>query len=290
MNKNLKKAIISGLVGITVLGGLGFGFLCLERVPAGYVAVQYSMKDGVLDETLSQGVHFVSPFIKTSRYSIATEQLYMSADKREGSKDNDSFDVVTKDGKLNVDFEMSYNFDAERMPELCEKYRGQSGEDIVNTVIRGKIKTIVNEVTSKYTVLEVYQEKKSEINKEIQKDLSKELNKYGLLVQSANLTTVRPDEEVAKAIKERSKVAQELEKAKLDKEKAEIESERLKIEEQGKADAKVIKAQGEAKANEELQQSITPELLELKKIEAWNGQNSQIVTGSGSGLNVHVGN
>ena len=288
MARGFRKAIAGSLAGITVLGGLGLGFLCLEKVPAGYVAVQYSMKDGVLDETLSQGVHLVSPFIKTSKYSVATEQLYMSADKREGSKDNDSFDVVTKDGKLNVDFEMSYNFDAERMPDICEKYRGQSGEDIVANVVRGKIKTIVNEVTSKYTVLEVYQEKKTEINKEIQKALGKELNNYGLQVQSANLTAVRPDEDVAKAIKERSKVAQELEKAKLDKEKAQIEAEKLKIEAKGKADADLIKAKGEADANRELQKSITSELIELKKVEKWNGQNSQVISGN-NGLNVHVG-
>ena len=108
MKRGKIGAILAGLV--IVVGAVSVA-ICTEKVPAGYVGVQYSMSGGISDEVLSQGWHIVSPTKKVSLYSVATEQLFMSADEKEGSKDDDSFDVVCKDGVLNVDFEMSYSFE-----------------------------------------------------------------------------------------------------------------------------------------------------------------------------------
>lgn len=48
------SAILALVVAITAL-------ICLERIPAGYVGVVYSMNGGVQDELLTQGFHFVNP-------------------------------------------------------------------------------------------------------------------------------------------------------------------------------------------------------------------------------------
>ena len=115
MKRGKIGAILAGLV--IVVGAVSVA-ICTEKVPAGYVGVQYSMSGGISDEVLSQGWHIVSPTKKVSLYSVATEQLFMSADEKEGSKDDESFDVVCKDGVLNVDFEMSYSFDAVKVPNI----------------------------------------------------------------------------------------------------------------------------------------------------------------------------
>ena len=283
MHKKLVGLVTAGLIVVGVAIGSA---TCIERVPAGYVAGQFSMQGGVKQEVLSPGWHLVSPTIKTSRYSTATEQLYMSKDKREGSKDDDSFDVTCKDGKLNADFEMSYSFNAEDIPNVMKRYRGMSGEDIISSVVRGKIKTYINEETSKFTVMDAHLEKKGELNKAIFTRLKKELKSYGITVESANLSATRPDEKLAKAIAERSEANQRLEKIKLEAEIVKQEAENKKIEAQGEADAKLIKAQGEAQANKELEKSITKELLELEKIKAWNGVLPQVQGSSNPIINV----
>ena len=269
MHKRLIGLVTTGAIVIGVSVG---ALLCIEKVPAGYVAGQFSMNKGVKNEVLSPGWHLVSPAIKTSRYSTATEQLYMSKDKRDGSKDDDSFDVTCKDGKLNADFEMSYSFNAEDIPTVMKRYRGMSGDDIINSVIRGKIKTYINEETSKFTVMDAHLEKKGELNKAIFNRLKKELKEYGVVVESANLSQTRPDEKLAKAIAERSEANQKLEKIKLEAQIIEQEAENKRIAAQGEADAALIKAQGEAEANKELERSLTPELIELEKIKAWDGK------------------
>lgn len=232
------------------------------------MGVVYSAKGGVEEDTLNQGWHLVAPWKKVTEYSVATEQLYLSVDEREGSEGNEAFEVMCKDGKMNVDFEMSYSFDPERVSELYTKYRGMNGEDIVNTIIRGKIKTFANEVSSQFTVIEAHMEKKAELNTMLTEHLRNELNSFGILVESANFTQTRVDETVEVAITERAKASQDLEAEKQRKAKAEIEAERKRIEAEGEANAQIEKAKGEAEANRLISDSITPELIKRMEMEA----------------------
>lgn len=269
MNKKIATKVT---IGAAVLITAVMATTCIEKVPAGYVAGQFSINGGVKEEVLSPGWHLISPVIKTSRYSTATEQMYLSKDNREGSEEDDSFDVTCKDGKLNADFEMSYSFNAENIPRVMKRYRGMSGEDIVQSVVRGKIKTYINEETSQFTVMDAHLEKKGKLNKAIFNRLKKELNQFGIVVESANLSQTRPDQKLAKAIAERSEANQKLEKIKLEAQIVKQEAENKKIAAKGEADSALIKAQGEAKAKKEVEKALTPELIELEKIKAWDGK------------------
>lgn len=279
MNKKL-KVLVSGII-VAVL--LVFGVsLFVEKIPAGYVGVVYSVNGGVDDEILTQGWHIVSPTKKVTRYSVATEQLYMSKDSQEGSENDDSFDVICSDGKMNVDFEMSYSFDPDKVCDIYTRYRGLSGKEIVDTIVRGKIKTKVSEITSKFTVIEAHMEKKAELNQAITAGLKDYLGEFGITVESANLTRTSVDPAVEEAIVERSKVSQELEIERQKQKKAKLEAETLMIETQGAADRALIKANNEAEvmlieanaeaeANRIKSQSLTSLIIEEQAIEKWNG-------------------
>lgn len=274
MNTKKIGAIISG---VAIVAGLGLGITGIEKIAPGYVGVVYSVNGGVQDDILTQGWKWVGPGKKVIKYSVATEQMYLSADEKAGSKDDDSFDVICKDGKLNVDFEMSYSFNAEDTPGIVTRYRGLEGEDIINTIVRGKIKTFVNEVTSQYTVLEAHMEKKAELNRAITEHLRESLKPYGVNVESANLTRTSADKSVEEAITRRSAAAQELEAETLKQQQAQKEAETKKIKAQGEADAALIKAQGEAEANRVLSESLTSELIQMMEIEKWNGSKATTV-------------
>lgn len=267
-----KGKIGATLLGLVMMAGVAGTFICTEKVPAGYVGVQYSMNGGISDEVLSQGWHVVSPTKKVSLYSVATEQLYMSADEREGSKEDDSFNVVAKDGTLNVDFEMSYRFDADKVPDLFSRYRGMSGKDIVNNIIRGKIKTYTNEVTSQFTVLEAHMEKKGELNTKLTEHLKVKLAEYGVEVESATLSRTAVSKEVEEAIVKRTTTAQELEAEKQKQEKAKLEQETKRIE-----------AETKALENQKISDSITKEMLMKMWIEKWDGK-LPMVNGEGSSV------
>ena len=48
----------------------------------------------------------------------------------------------------------------------------------------------------------------------------------------------------------------------------------------GKADAEIIEAEGTANANAKLQQSLTPLIVEQRKLEKWDGKLPGIVAGN----------
>jgi len=264
---NNKGKIVTIMIPI-LLVALFLGVLCIEKIPRGHVGSIYSIRGGTSDEVLSEGWHLVAPHKKVTEYSVATEQLLMTADERDGSEEDESFNATCKDGVLNVDLEMSYHFNAEDIPTIATKYRGLSGEDIVNTRIKSKVRTYVNEVTSEYTVLEAYMDNKSELNTDLTKHLKEKLKPYGIMVDDATLPRTEPDEAIKKAITERSKKAQEVEAAKQEQEKQKILAETKIIEAKGNADAAIEKAKGQAEANRIEAASITSNLLKKWEIQA----------------------
>ena len=265
MNKRTIGAIVTaaGLIGAAV-----FGFMCVEKIPTGYVGVQYSISKGVSENLLTEGWHLVSPAKKITLYSIATETFVMSADERAGSKENEAFDITCSDGTVNVDFEMQYTYLPENVTDVFRKYRGVDGDTVVSTNLRSKIKTVVNEVLSNYSVLEAHLEQKSEINKALTEKLREVLNEYGIYVESATLPATRVSAEVQTSIENRTKKSQELEAEKQEQEKAKLEAETKLIKAQADADAKLIAAQAEADANKAKQASITDELIRMTEAEA----------------------
>ena len=273
----MSKTIGGLLAGVVIVGGIIGGTICTERIPAGYVGVQYSVNGGVQDEVLTQGWHLVSPTKKVTLYSVATETFVMSADERDGSKDNESFDLTCSDGTVNVDFEMQYTFDPNQVTNVFNKYRGVDGETVISTNLRSKIKTIANEVLSRYTVLEAHLEKKSEVNKALTEALREELGQLGIFVESATLPATRVSDSIQQSINARTQKAQELEAEKLNQEKALLEQETAKIQ-----------AETERIKNEEISKSLTKEMLIQMAIEKWDGKLST-VTGSGANAILNIG-
>lgn len=269
----MSKTIGGLLAGVVIVGGIIGGTICTERIPAGYVGVQYSVNGGVQDEVLTQGWHLVSPTKKVALYSVATETFVMSADERDGSKDNESFDLTCSDGTVNVDFEMQYTFDPSQVTNVFNKYRGVDGETVISTNLRSKIKTIANEVLSRYTVLEAHLEKKSEVNKSLTEALREELGQLGIFVESATLPATRVSDSIQQSINARTQKAQELEAEKLNQEKAILEQETARIN-----------AETERIKNEEISKSLTKEMLTQQFLNKWDGVLPKVMSGDATSI------
>ncbi|WP_142414148.1 prohibitin family protein [Hathewaya massiliensis] len=252
-----------------------------EIIKPGYVGIVYSMNGGVQDRVLTQGLKFVSPIKSVKQYSVATEQAFLSKDKREGSEDDDSFIIPTKDGKtINVDLEFAYHFDSEKLPKTFTRFKGQSGKEIERTFIRGKMKSWASEVSSKFSVIDIYGEQRGKLNKEMLDYSREKFEEYGIVIDSVNFPRIGLDSETEKAIQTRINSQQKLEQSKIERDRAKIDAEKKKIEAQAEADAKLIKANGEAQANKKLQESLTPSIVEYKKIDKWDGKLPQVQGGN----------
>ncbi|WP_037029909.1 prohibitin family protein [Psychrilyobacter atlanticus] len=262
-----------------------------HRISAGYVGVVYSPNGGVQEKVLTQGYNLINPFKNVTEYTVGTEQAYLSADEREGSEDNDSFIVPTSDGKMvNVDLEYSYRYDENKVAKIFTRFKGKSGELIQNTYTRVKIKAYVSEVTSKFSVLDIYGSKRADLNLKAYQHIKEKFAKDGIIIESVNFSRIGLDKATATVIQQRVNTQQELERQKIEKQKAQIEAERNAIQEQGKANVKLIQAKAEAeriltvakaqsKANDLKKKSLSDELIRYEQTLRWNGELPQVTSG-----------
>lgn len=272
--------IVTGfIIALLVIGG----FMCTEKIPAGYVGVVYNMNGGVEDEVLTQGWKFVSPTKKVTEYSIALEPSYMTADDQGDSPDDESFEIPTKEGaSLETDVAFSYSYKLEEVPKTFTRFRGQDGKAILKSFIKPKMQAWIKEITPEFSMMEIVSTKRGAVNAALTERLGERFEPYGIVIDNIALADVRPDDETARAITEKIQAQEALEKAKVnaekdkvdanrDKEVAQINAEKARIEAQGKADAKLIEANAEAEANKMIAESLTDKLNENTKIKKWNG-------------------
>lgn len=265
----------SGLLGSIVTGAVVFGGLfcaisCTEKVPVGYEAVVYNMNGGVSGETLSQGWHLVSPTKKVKLFTIGNEQLILSKDSREGSEEDDSFRVSTSDdAMLSISFQMSYRFNPETLANTYKKFKGMDGETIVNNRVKTVLKSKVSEITTDYSMMDIYSGNRNEINNKLTEYLNGEfLDAYGIEVLDASIIDVHPDKKLKESIDSRVTALQKKQQAQAEQETAKVEAETALIKAQNEAEIAVTKAEAEAKANQLKASSITPELIAMKEAEA----------------------
>ncbi|AUM93862.1 TPA: prohibitin family protein [Clostridium botulinum] len=278
----MKKRFLSSLIsGVLVITGIFTLFASVEKIKAGYVGVVYSMNGGVEDKTLGQGWHLISPFKKVVEYSVATEQAFLSKDKKEGSKDDDSFSIQSKDGKnLNVDLEFSYHFDNDKLPKTFTRFKGQKGKVIEQNHIKGRMKAYATEVSSKFSVLDIYGEKRSNLNKELYEYSKKNFEEWGIIIDSVNFTRINVDEQTNKAIQERVNAQQQLEKQKIELETAKIKAQKDKVDAESKARVTEIGAKAEADANKLKQSTLNSTIVEYEKVKKWDGKVPQVQGGN----------
>lgn len=265
--KGLVGSVVTALIIIVLLVG---GISCIERIPVGYEGVQYSVSGGVKDETLGQGWHLVSPTIKVKEFTISNEQLVLTKDSREGSEEDESFKVATSDdASISIDFQMSYRFIPEKLIETYKKFKGMDGNDIVQNRVRTVLKSKVSEITTNYSLMDIYSGNRKQINDELTDYLNKELRDfYGIEVIDASIINSHPDENLKKTIEARVQAQQSKAQAKAEQDAIKVKAETELIEAKKEAEIKVTEAEAEAEANRVISESITENLIRMKEAEA----------------------
>lgn len=299
----MKGKIGAIFLGVVIIIALIVGFSCAKKVPAGYVGIVYKMNGGIDDTVLTQGWHMVSPTKHVTLYSVGIEQSYLTTGKDGDSKEDDSFEVPTSDGKgLTVDLTFTYRYDPNTVTQLFTRFKGQSGKDVRDSFIKPNIISWTKEITAKHPVTEILGEGRAELNVEVSNYIHQKFEPYGIIVENVSLINIDADEDTRAAVQRKVTAQQELELAQIEqktakvqadkekevalieaeknKETAVINAEQAKIKAEGEAEARKIKAEADAEYNRKVAESLTPELIESNKISKWNGELPKISGGS----------
>ena len=266
-----KSLIAAGIIAVGIVGG-AYTVMSLEHVGQGEVGVVYTMKDGVQEETLSPGFHFVGPTAKVKNYPVAQQQLVLSnnpADYNEDEHADWHVDAPADGGMVKLNMTINYNFIPDRVTDLYEKFNGMDGDQIMNNMVQNSAIAYIKEVTPTFTVMDIYSDKRSEVSKAITEYLNKKLtDEYGINISSALIIDVQLDEGLQEKVKAKEQAKQDAEKAELDKQTAIAQGEADKAKAEAAAAVTITNAEAQAKANQILSASITDELIRMKEAEA----------------------
>jgi regulator of protease activity HflC (stomatin/prohibitin superfamily) len=305
----MRKGIVCFVIGAAAVIGATYTILSIDHVGQGEVGVVWTAKSGVKDETLSPGWHFVGPLAKVKNYPVSQQQVVFSNNPEDYNKKDHAdwhIDAPANGGMVKLNMTVNYNFINDRVTDLYTRFNGMDGEAIVESMVQNSIIAYVKEVTPRFSVMDIYSDKRAEVSTAITDYLNNKLqDEYGINVASALIIDVQLDDTLYAKIQAKEQAKQDAEKAELDKktaiavaekeqeiarrsaekdkevaliqaeqekQKAEIQADQKRIQAEADAETIKIKADAQAEANRKLAASLTPELLEQKKYEKWNGE------------------
>ncbi len=264
-----------GAIGIALLIVIVvvLGIFCTVRVPAGYVAVQYSLNGGVKDKVLTQGWHIVPPTVKTTKYTVGIEQSYLTKDKRGDSDANERFTASSAEGKaIGIDLTFTYQYDPDNVADVFTRFKGQSGKEVRDSFIKPNIISWTKEVLARYVVADIIGAKKADVNKELTDYASKKFEAYGITISNVSMINVEVDKKTREVINDKIAAQQNAETQKV---KNQTKVDKAKAD----AEAKMIEAEAESKANKMIQESLTDKIIKQQYIEKWNGKLPKVQSG-----------
>lgn len=267
----MKKLIIGVIALLAIIGGV-FTCMSMERIGAGEVGVIYSLRGGVKDEVLQQGMHFINPFYKVNRYPISQQQLVLSnnpSDYNQKEHADWSVDAPADGGMVKINLTVNYHFNQDKVVSLYERFRGIDGDILVENMVQNSIIAYIKEVTPQFSVMDIYSVKRAEVSNRITEYLNEKLeSEYGITVTNALIIDVQLDEGLTQKVKAKEQAKQDAEKAELDKATALAQAETEKVKAQTNADITRINAEAEAEAYRIKSEAITDNLLKKWELDA----------------------
>jgi regulator of protease activity HflC (stomatin/prohibitin superfamily) len=247
------KWVIGIVIAALIVVAIGSQFMV--RIGNGYVGVVFSPNGGIQEETLGQGWHPIGLFDKVTEYPIRLQTVEYK-----------DVQTATSDGKNITIKNISFNYQVEqnKVIEASKTFGAITMDQIEDSYLRTRLADAARKSISKYSVIDIYGEKSSDAAADIQRLFSENIAKLGFVVSDLTLGVPTPDPKTQEAIDARVKASQDLERKTTELQIAQKEAERQKVEAQGIANAELIKAQGQAQANQVLQQSITDNLIKME--------------------------
>jgi regulator of protease activity HflC (stomatin/prohibitin superfamily) len=250
----------------TVIIGLGIIFLLFAfkpwyQVGAGERGVVQNF-GAVQDVVLNEGIHFKIPVVQTvTSMDVKIQKILTDA-------------VASSSDLQDVDLSVALNYHI--IPDKANLVYQKIGLEFKERIIDPAIQEVMKAVSARYTAEELIT-KRPAVSSEMKEALKSRLLKSNIAVDAFSIINFSFSQTFTDAIEAKQTAEQNALKAKRDLDRIKVEAEQT-----------VAAATAEAKALGLQKQNITPDLIELRKIEAnlkaiqkWNGILPN-VTGSGA--------
>ncbi len=258
---DMKKLMARGTVAFFFLLVLVAGCNSVHIVPAAHRGVKFNILSGLVPIAYGEGLAMKIPFVETFI------DIDVRIDKVEHQVSAASKDLQT----VGTTVALNFRPDPDRVMNIYQSIGLSYRERVIDPSIQEAVKS----VTAQYTAEELIT-RREEVKDKIQSVLDEKLRPEHIIVVAVNLTDFQFSEVFSSAIEQKQTAEQLALKAKRDLDRIRIEAEQ-----------RVAQARAEAEAQRMLAQSITPQVVELRRIDAfgeairkWNGVMPQVSSGA----------
>ncbi len=220
------------IIGILFLIGSG-----VRIIEAGHVGVKV-LFGNVQEEPLNPGFHIINPLINVIPMSTRTEAYTMSSITREGRRTGDDAVIaLTSDGvSIKLDITSWYRLQADMAPDVYKNL----GLNYSEKIVRPALRTAIRNATVEYKAEDVYSSKRQAVVKKMEELIVADLKGRGIILEKVLLRNVILPNRITQAIDEKISASQEAQKMEFVLQKEKQEAERKEVEAQGIARAQKI--------------------------------------------------
>jgi regulator of protease activity HflC (stomatin/prohibitin superfamily) len=267
------------------------------RVGAGYVGIEINLagsQRGAREIPIRTGWVFYSP-LKTQivEYPTFVQTVKWTADVNEGHPLNEELVFNSKEGQeVRADVSLSFAIDAPKIPDFYVRYRSDDLERFTHGILKDIVRNSLNEMASTYTLEDIYGENKARFLTQTRERVQAQVEPVGVQIQQFGfIGKPRFTAAIETAITQKTQAITDAERARNQLAVTQAEVAKTVAEAEGEARSAIERARGEAESNRLRQASITPQLLEWKRLEnqralidRWNGELPHTVLGDKAGL------
>lgn len=277
-------SFVTAILYIFIVGGVGLGN-SYHSVPTGHVGIVYGMGGDITGQR-SEGVSWTWPWqgFKTATiqgqtlcFMDETEQNKCPQGSRKISAGLDSFSKETQN--VYIDVILNIRVDPRNIQTLYREW----GDTYVTKLIPGRVEQIFKDETVKYQATELAPHRE-DIKNAVQTSLRTEMGQFSIDVVALNLANIQYDQAFEDAILAKQTATQEALKQHELVAAKQAEAEQKAAEAEGTANQLRITAQGQADANNLINASITPLLLQWQAVQKLADNVSIALVPSGQGL------
>jgi prohibitin 2 len=232
-------------------------FMSGSTVQAGHVGVLLTF-GRVEDKVLPPGFHVILP---GAQRIVQVETRVLPHAFKEIDAASSELQTVKLTGTMN------YHLETTKAPQLYQEV----GLDFAERVIDPAFNDFIKEVVPRYPVTEILV-KRDEMRNRAKEMLGQNLQRYGIVVDDIYISNISFSKEYQDAIEKKQTAQQNVEAERQILAQKEVQAQQNIIDAKGKADARIATAEGEAKANEVLTLSLSPQLIDYTRWTRWDGK------------------
>jgi regulator of protease activity HflC (stomatin/prohibitin superfamily) len=274
MKKLFKSAILIASVALLA---------ACSKVPAGNVGVKFDLyggDKGVTGEVVGPGKYWLGWNEEMYLFPTFAQNYVWTADNDPTSPTDESITFQDREGtQIDADIGITYAIDAAKADVVFQKYR-KGVDEITDTYLRNMVRDALNSETSKMDVSEVYGPGKEELMQRVTQRVQNQVSSIGILVEKIYwIGAMRLPPQITGAINAKIEATQKAQQRENELQTATAQAQIEREKARGEADAKVIAAEGEAKANKLVADSINPNLIAYIEARTWNGSRATVIGG-----------